>query len=331
MSKVFMHPLYNPVKDKSGNAYLRHFQSALENQHEVCHKKKEYGIISGLFNLRAKTFIFHWVELIPRKPYGIFQSFYFIFLILFLKIIGKHIVWVLHNKEAHVVDNKTDYFIGRMLMNWIALFSNKVITHAREGVTYFNEKYGRFNRGKCHYIPHPVYSKEIFSSDDIIWDYIIWGGISRYKNVTDFLDFFRSNPFFADKKLLICGRCNDSVYLQEIEELLCDNVTFDNRFISDDELIKYIRRSRVILFTYNLRSVLSSGALIYSLNFSKYIIGPKGGAFCDLEHVVSTYSKFEEIPYLDLEDNNIREKVEKYITENAWEDFGKKLKLVNAI
>lgn len=70
------------------------------------------------------------------------------------------------------------------------------------------------------------------------------------------------------KRILIVGRCPESKYAKEIDDAIAEsNITFDNRFFSDKELRNSISQSKVILFTCNTESVLSSGALIYSLNF----------------------------------------------------------------
>ena len=86
-----------------------------------------------------------------------------------------------------------------------------------------------------------------------------------------------------------------------------------------------LRSTKSILFTYKLDSVLSSGSLVYSLNFNKKIFGPKGGAFEDLQPIVECYESFG-----DLESINFNDKVNdiyicEYLTQNTWNNLPAKI------
>ncbi len=119
--------------------------------------------------------------------------------------------------------------------------------------------------------------------------------------------------------LLICGACRDSALDAEIRAALPPFIYYENAFLSDGELAARISASRCVLFTYDGGTVLSSGALIYSLNFLKPIIGPAVGSFSDLSEIVSCYSDFGEIPLLSLKD--VRAAALSYIADNSWADF----------
>lgn len=319
--KVYIYPTYTPSRDKSGNLYIKYFHEAFQKEDgvKVINRLWQIGIASIAFNLDADMFIIQWIDLIPNKRLGKIQ---FIFFLLFVKVISllrKKIVWVLHNKRAH--NNKSrwvDYG-----MKFMAKYATCVITHSEEGISFFNKKYPIY-QGKCYYIPHPVYTSQIYSSTKIVYDYIVWGTVSKRKNVLEFVSFAITSNELKSKRILIAGRCSNSQYAKKINDVITDsNIIFDNRFYNDEELRDLISQSKAILFTYNSESVLSSGALIYSLNFCKPIIGPNVGSFADLKSIVSVYNKFSDIPHLLLKSNI--EACKQYIAENTWDTFPCKL------
>lgn len=316
--KIFIYPTYDPKRDKSGNLYIDCFRKAFEADPRfvVCNTWARSETLGLLLNLRAELFILHWVDLIPSKPLGWLQTLFFRAGVCAARLRGAKIVWVLHNKEAH--DDKSSR--PAALMQWMSGKANYVLTHSQEGVTFFKQKYPR-SRACCFFIPHPVYdSSEFRSGGPVMWDYIIWGSISRRKNVLEFVRFAAGCNALKDKKIYICGRCADSILDKEIRDALPPNVTFENRFMSDDELKEKISSAAAILFTYDGGSVLSSGALIYSLNFLKPIIGPRVGSFADMQGIVSCYDSFEDIPSIPLSGDN-SSLIKDYLAENTWRSF----------
>ena len=83
----------------------------------------------------------------------------------------------------------------------------------------------------------------------------------------------------------------------------------------------FISNSRSILFTYSSDSILSSGALIYSLNFLKQIIGPNVGFFHELKEIVRCYNNFEEISNIPINEGVDEFKIKSYINKNQWYSF----------
>lgn len=325
MIKTYIYPTYTPSRDKSGNLYIKYFHEAFDQDasYKVVNRFWQIGIASLLFNLDAKLLIIQWVDLIPGKKFGKIQFVFYLCLIFFARLLGKKIVWVLHNKHAHKGKSRLVDF-G---MKFMAKRASSVVAHSEEGVSFFDMMYPEY-AGKCFYIPHPVYRTNIIESSPSKFDYIIWGGIGRRKNITQFLDEFNLNPLFKGNKLIICGFCGDKEYDAEIRKRLNENIVYSNKFHSDEELSDLIKQSKNILFTYDTGSMLSSGALVFSLNFAKPIIGPNAGNFKDLKDVVSCYNSFNEIPLLKPSDNRCL--VERYLIENTWERFPEKMmKLLN--
>ena len=316
--KTFIYPTYDSKRDKSGNLYIDSFRKAFESdpRFKVCNTWARSETLGLLLNLRASLFILHWVDLIPSKPLGWLQTLFFRAGVLLARLRGGKIVWVLHNKEAH--DDKSSK--PAELMQWMSGKADYVLTHSEEGLNFFKQKYPQ-SKARCFYIPHPVYDSSVYPSGDrLLWDYIIWGNISRRKKVLEFVQFASQCKELDNRTIHICGRCPDPVLDQEIRNSLPANVTYENKFLTDDELKTRISSASAILFTYDGGSVLSSGALIYSLNFLKPIIGPRVGSFADMQGIVSCYDSFAEIPSIPSSQDNaplIRE----YLEDNSWQKF----------
>lgn len=319
---IYIYPTFNPVRDTGGNGYIKFFHESFRHKEGIVLKNRKWklGIISILFNLDADIFIIQWVDKIPFKRFGKIQTIVYILSMLVLHLLKKRIVWVLHNKRAHLGSSK----LVDISMDIIARYSDDVITHSLEGVAFFKEKYPSYNISKCRYIPHPVYSSQIYEEQEPEWDYIIWGTIDRRKKVSEFLKSVKNDKNFLEKKVLICGCCSDDDYHREIRNNLTPNVTFMCKFLTDAELVFYIAKSKVVLFTYSTDSVLSSGALIYSLNFCKPIIGPNAGSFRDFPGIVYCYDSFNEIFKMEVE-NVDKSIVQRFLDENEWGSFPDKL------
>lgn len=316
--KTFIYPTYDSKRDKSGNLYIDSFRKAFESdpRFKVCNTWARSETLGLLLNLRASLFILHWVDLIPSKPLGWLQTLFFRAGVLLARLRGGKIVWVLHNKEAH--DDKSSK--PAELMQWMSGKADYVLTHSEEGVSFFKDRYPQ-SGARCFYIPHPAYDSSVYKSDcHLLWDYIIWGTITRRKNVLEFVKFASECKELSHRKIHICGRCSDPVLDKEIRDALPQNITYENAFFTDDELKNRISSASAILFTYDGGSVLSSGALIYSLNFLKPIIGPRVGSFSDLEGIVSCYDTFADIPSIPLNRDNAS-LAEEYLKQNTWESF----------
>ena len=318
--KVYISP--NPYeKNQVYNPYVANIFNSFNNTENV---ENVYGrgihclgFLNLILYVHCDVIVLSWPENLAFARFRFLYIPYFVFCILLMRLFNKKIVWILHNKHPHAGENKLSTFI----MNFLARVCTLSITHSKEGIEFFQKNL--FNRPKCFYIPHPVYTDKIKASNDIKWDYIIWGEIQKRKGIVEFLNYIKEDSFYNDKKILICGRCDDTEYNKEIESALSPNVTYINRFIEDAELDEFIRCSKTILFTYNSTSVLCSGALIFSLNYCKPIIAPSSGSFSEMPGIVSCYSSFDEIKDIIYTDN--KDLINDYIKNNTWSSFADKV------
>jgi len=327
MKKVFVYPVGNPEKSNAKNPYISDMLNSISKHYILVNKPNsytKYGMLSVLLNFgKANTFVLNWTENIPDRKLGYLQVTIFFLLVLLIRIRGKEFIWMLHNKKNH----KSDNLLNRMCMGLSAYFSTKIVTHSAEGINYLNNTYGSKISRKARYVPHPTnlheYKKVKKLSNKTIpeYDFIIWGAISKYKGILEFMNFISQNRHWKEKKILICGKSSDKEYIEDLKKTCTKNTTIVEGYIEDDFLNELIMNSKAILFVYARDTVLSSGALIKSLYYKKTIIGPNTGAFKELrkEGLIETYDNICQIlQYKETISIEKISKIDKYIKENNW-------------
>ncbi|MBN2272721.1 MAG: hypothetical protein JXK95_00185 [Bacteroidales bacterium] len=237
------------------------------------------------------------------------------------------IFYTLHNKESHYSTHKQ---IKRLIRKIVLSNSDFVLCHSKEGIDIINNEKGI--KGKTLYLPHP-FKKE--SLQDPVkekkYDILIWGAIRPYKGIDKFFSYLESNNILKKYKTLVAGKIFPEEYEKELIVFRSDSLHIINSFIEDKVLNEFIAQSKITLFTYNENSVLSSGALIYSLSKGANVIGPNTGAFKDLyqEGLIEVFENYDElIEIIDKQLNSLSskaKKINKYIEENSWEKFGSKI------
>ena len=316
--KIFIYPTFNKKVDV--NVYSKLFRDAFQESESwtIVNRLCKWSVLGIWANLDADVFVLSWPENVVKRKFAFVQRLVLVAGINVTSLLGKKIIWIMHNKHSHGEDNMR----SEHLINFMVRKSTIIITHSAEGVDFFNNTYPKFY-GKCYYLPHPVYTTKIYKQKPIKWDYIIWGSIEKRKKILEFIQFSNQSDFFNRKKILICGRCKDEEYQRRIEEVCGKNITLIPRRMTDDELNELICESSFVLFTYSTSSVLSSGALIYSINYMKPIIGPNVGSFADLRGITCTYDSFKDIENIPKWDNQLECK--EYIDENSWGKFPPKI------
>lgn len=308
---------------------MSNLEKALAPYFEITNKKSNNkGVLElYLYLFKPDIFYFNWIENIPSRRFGRLQVAAFLVFLYMARLSGRKIVWTLHNKYSHDKENSrwTDYMYGIMFR-----YSDYILTHSREGIEFARERYPAFQYKVKYYI-HPV--NQLFPSgnaDEIKYDFLIWGTIWPYKGITEFLKYIEEsgNTHF---RVLIAGICINDKMKAELDRYLNQNVIHLNKFLDISEIAELARHSKFILFTYNHKSVLSSGSLMDSIAMRSLIIGPDIGAFKDLssENFVRTYNSYSDI--IEIHRNyshlvaNARLDIDKFWCENKWETFGKKL------
>jgi len=331
MKKVYFYPQFGYTTADSPNPYIVDFQRALSSHYTIINKKPNYIGVLDFFKYLFKTdiYIFNWIEDLPVYRYGKLQSIFFLFFLMLCKLFNKKIIWVLHNKYSHFLNKN---FWTDLLYSVLMAFSDLILTHSKNGIEYGEDCYPK-HAHKIKYICHPI--KQPFPQQMSLkkeYDFLIWGSISPYKGVLEFLEFAKKNKVMHTFKILVVGKCYDIGYKKLLKPLLSKNILLIDRYFEMEEITKLANQSRFILFTHKATSVLSSGTLIDSIRMQSRIIGPDIGANKDLKALscIETYEKYEDIleinnRYLDVEKQIDPNELEKFYKENNWEEFSSKI------
>ena len=321
--------LFPNLKVKS-NPYIQDFIDALNKKDNIsvvnpAHKNPLLSILPKKH--WGDTFIFNWFESIPDFKYGILQSVIAIIFLLIIKLSGRKIIWILHNKQPHV---QRYGYLKRFMSNLIARYADLIVTHANDGIELIQKKYPHA-LGKVRFLHHPTKNRLVHATNEKTYDLLIWGAIAPYKGVIEFTDYLCRHP---EEKMNVCiiGKCSSAILYEELIHKLPENVTLIHERASFEKLGEYINRSHFVLMPYFSRSILSSGILMDSLSFGAKIIGPHTGAFKDYAQEpllnVFTFHEFSDIYSIVNKQKHTpisQENYQKFLNENNWDAFAQSL------
>ncbi|MBN2730662.1 MAG: hypothetical protein JXR53_15665 [Bacteroidales bacterium] len=317
MSKIVVYP--NPRKHAE-NSYIQDLCDSVD----AINKNENLGpnilnLINHLFD--GDAYIFNWPENVAFRKFGVIQFFVMLLCLMILRVRQVTFLWIFHNIEPHQGHN----IYSKLIFKLFFRISSFIIPHSKDAFDFLQGK----TNAQVVYYPHPFHSefKSVQVSSDIDLDVIIWGNISKYKGIAEYVAYKRQycNDTF---KTLIVGRCSDLLYDESIRNHLDDYTTYQNRFLCKDELNILIRKSKYVLFPYVKGSVSSSGALMDSILLGKTVIGPDVGAFREMaeEGFCFTFKSYDEIFQIISSGAQIDILLlEKYVNENTWYKFGTRL------
>jgi glycosyltransferase involved in cell wall biosynthesis len=325
---VYVYPNIGRKLMGSNNPYIQHLKeaigrNALDIDSAVSDKAFPDLLRKGF---RSDMIILNWLENLPLRRMGILQTVIAMIYIRLLRIKGTKIVWIKHNKISH---SKKWFAISKMIQRTLSRCAHHIVTHSQDiDIAETN---------KLLYLPHPsnIGPEAVLApatDEKPVIDLLIWGSILPYKGVLEFLQFAEKDAGLRRLNIHIVGKCAAD-YWELLQKYRGDNLTMRNEFIEEEELIQLFKRTRFILFTYNKRSVMSSGVLIDSLAACRKIIAPDCGAFTDMakQHsFVYLYKDFSDIAslcrdhYTDYALNY--EEVCSFVARNSWYNMGQKIK-----
>lgn len=300
--KILIYPSLNGKENK----YIENLYNTIKDKYEVigydkAKKNKEI--------FKSKTYHFNWFEDVSGS--NIKRNVQYIKKMLFiktLKIMKKNIIWTVHNNIPH--DSKNKKTVLRF-MEFMAKNADRIHILCLETLkNNYLEKY----KEKIVHIPHGDYINNYEGKDiDIYQKYgipknkkimIFIGQVRKYKNIELLIKaFIESKLEKNDYILLICGKCNDELYKQELSEIANNNnIYFDFNFINDNEMKSYLNMSEVIVAPYNKKSSLNSGTLWMCMSYSRTMILPLIGCIEDIKNynnLLYVYDYKEEKKHYD--------------------------------
>jgi beta-1,4-mannosyltransferase len=320
IKKIFIYPITKEILKKENNDYIKKLTSYLNINYTIINHATDIGLLDALLKFRkADIYYFNWIENLPEKRFGILQTALLVLLLILCKIFDKKVVWFIHNNISH---NKKYLQLKKIIVKLMSLFADLIFSHSAE------IKFKLPNQ-KLHIFHHPIKNfNPLVTTNPYEYDLLIWGTIQPYKGISEFVDFASNSKVLNSKKILIAGNFKSNDYYENILRKKNINISIENRFITEEELICLFKQSKYILFTYTSDSILSSAALCKSLSYGKEVIAPNIGSFMELgkENLIYTYSSFKELETLlqalsepkKMIDKN---KLNNYIQETSWSAF----------
>ena len=221
---------------------------------------------------KSDYIIYNWMENIDGTSKIVIAGKKIIRLVQF-KLLGKKIVWVMHNKQPH----EKDYKCGLFMMKVMACTADKIMILCDETVPALM----RIVNNKK--ILKKVYKVPLISYESIVGqtseapiggkiNVLLFGQIKPYKGVEVLLAAMKDEFLQQNVIVTIVGKCNDQTYLSEINEKISKlhNVEYQNRFVGLDELKDIVKKIHLLVLPMNIKSSYDGIFVKENYNLSKY-------------------------------------------------------------
>lgn len=243
--------------------------------------------------------ILNWYESVPSNKS--IKILYHIALrvrkILQLKMKHVKIITTFHNKKPHDINNKISEKMIKIFYKWLLKNSNKIIVLSNNSKNYLLPYLSpKEIRKKTFLIPHPNYIGEEKSISNLgnkspkEFKLLFIGQIRPYKNIETLIDAIKD---LADYPiyLVVAGSPSNEEYrhslLNRTETSINSNISFDFRFIPEEEMSNLFNNASITVLPYDIQSSMNSGTVILSFSNGKTVICPR----------ISTLSDFDESLY----------------------------------
>ena len=285
-SKVFIYPAGN-----NENQYINIQEKAIKAAGiDVTYSLKDFFL--------TKYFLLNWFETLGgNKRIDYFKK---CVKIIFLQIFKKKILWVVHNKKPHSkYANDISNKLSIKLMKKLLKRSYRIIIlcdETKKVLKDLSKNKSQFEN-KIYKIPHPNYidiypveeTKEIVNDTGKL-NFLYIGQVNKYKNIELIIEEF-NNLRNENISVHIAGNCKDEVYKKQLQLLSKNNsITFDFRFIPDNEINNLVRKYDILILPYSLETSLNSGTIFLAFNNKKTVISPLIGTLKEFKTSSFFYS-----------------------------------------
>lgn len=244
--------IYLYPKESEENLYLTQSKIAWESIGYVV-KNMPTTPVKLLGRLRNDIVVLNWFEdRLGHSDHQIIAFMKSVILLALVRIRYRKIIWVRHNIKPH---NKYSAFLYEMLLRILDVATDFTVTHRPvKGI-------------KSEVMPHPLYPfrTELFLDYDVRdIEYLYFGAVKKYKGLDKLL-----SGWPAEKPLYMAGKCSDGELGTRLRDIIKDrglNVTWEDRFLSYDELCSLIGRSKYVLIPHADNSMIVSGAFYHAVS-----------------------------------------------------------------
>lgn len=264
-----------------------------ENGHEVRSLKNAFLNPFLLFHINLIHL--NWFENVAgANKFAIYKNFLRkIIQLIVLKLMGKKIIWTMHN----VLPHERGYFnLNFFLLKRIVYWSHRIVVHNMDSIASLKTQFD-IGDDKFFYIPHPNYIGEYgdyLKAATVVntkLKMLFFGAVKPYKNIELLIKVIKSLSS-VPLELGIVGKPASIIYKKKLEDLVEDtnNVKLDLRFVNDQEIPELFSYYDVIVLPYDQTSSLNSGSAYLAFSYKKTIICPKIGTINDLKERDKVFS-----------------------------------------
>lgn len=264
-------------------------------------KEAGYDLLpkNNLINiLQCDIIHFNWFESVSNdnkiKAYG--RYYYNMLLGRMSKLLKKRIVFTLNN-IAQLDGDK--FGLSTKLLKWILVNSDCITIHCYESIKVVNKLYPYVDTNKMVYLPHPSYygayndrikyTKYHKKGNEFV--ILTMGLIRPYKNIESVIEVANSLAEDTNIHFLICGESIHQEYSDKLISMAkADNITFDFRYVADDEIPSLMENVDCFLLPYNIKASLNSGVAYLAFSFGKTLISTTFGTIKDIQNLNLTYT-----------------------------------------
>ncbi len=209
----------------------------------------------------------HWPEDIVRGKSKA-QTALFLLLgavwVALLRLQRKPVIWTVHNLNPHESKNAFERSFVASISRVVGLkiMLNESDENDPNAVTILHGDYSRWLAGQS-YALQPANNRMLY-----------FGLLRPYKGVEDLITAF-AGARLEGWTLIAAGRPNDLDYAASLESLAraTAGVSLDARFLPDEDLVRYLTGSRLVILPY--KHMYNSGSALLALSASKPILVPR--------------------------------------------------------
>lgn len=245
----------------TSNPYVHLLVAALQEAgHDV-----EFLSWSRLLRGQTRLLHVHWPETMLARRTRVGRAVsrgLFLLMLLRVKFRLTAVVRTVHNRAPHEATSRIDAWLLRQLDAATTLWIN------------LNSEIFAPNGRPARVIPHGElgswYESHGYRTDAIpLTDLLYFGLVRPYKGVDQLAEILAAHPNLS---LRIAGRPVDETLRSRLAAVTdrCDNIELDLRHIPDEELIAYIRASRLVVLPYT--KFENSGSAMLALDLGAPVL-----------------------------------------------------------
>lgn len=332
---VWMAPKINNT-----NKYNQLFSSSIENNEFIVNHYCKKDLLKPK---KGDIVHFHWISTYYQSNVRIImiiKSIIFTAFLHYLRIRKIKIVWTVHNLYPH---DSLSLVLEKKIRRRVMLLSDRLIVASNSIKKDLINEFD-IDDTKIDVILHGHY-KDAYPSNNINFRlrygignekciFLFVGTIMDYKNIPSLVSSYMKIRT-SNTHLIIAGKVN-KLMTSIVDKFPKEkDITYDFRFIPDEELVDLIRSSNFVVLPY--KEITTSGTAILAVSLKRKVICPRI-AFIE-EYLDSNLS----IMYNDNNPNNLTKALEKcfnmsdeiseryyaeFIEKLSWSRIGSKMRIV---